>query len=707
MSAATQPCGNVAAEATSFVDRDSDIGEVRRLMSGARLVTLTGVGGVGKSRLAVHLAGQLRGDFRDGVWLVDLAQVRDSSLIPHTIVQTLGIHDGTGRDLLDLLGDTLRDRRMLLILDNCEHLIDDCAAAVDTLLRQAGELRILATTREALQVVGEHVHPVLPLSVPDPGSAGPIELREGKGQYAAITLFQQRATEAGSASALAEHDVAMVADVCRRLEGLPLALELAAARLPDLPLPVLREQLDDVVRGSAVRYPGARHTSLTAAVDWSYQLCSAGEQAVWARASVFEGNFGIEAAEHVCVGDDLPAGEVAEVLAALVEKSIMLREEHRGRMRYRMLDTIRTFGREKLRGAGAEKTYRSRHRDHYLAVAAEGERDWYGPRQAEIFTRTRLEHANLRAALDYCLASPEEYPAGLRLAGTLWFYWAGCGMLTEGRYWLDLALASTMEPSQDRAKALWVDGYVATLQGDVAGAVALLEECRTYADQTGNAVALAYSTHRLACNALLGDDVEHAKALFEHAQEQYRRLGEQNSNVMLAGIELAIASVFLGDLNRAAALCDEAREIGGAVGEKWASAYAIYVQALVALSRGDFAQATEHGRTCLRIKRPFNDLLGMVLAVEVLAWTEAAQGRWEAAATMLGSARRIWQSVGYPMFGSRYFGAPHGECESQTRRALGDRQFDSTFRSGMALSLDDAVAYALGEQGLRAGERVG
>jgi non-specific serine/threonine protein kinase len=242
---------------------------------------------------------------------------------------------------------------------------------------------------------------------------------------------------------------------------------------------------------------------------------------------------------------------------------------------------------------------------------------------------------------------------------------------------------------------LWVNGYVSTLQGDIPWAVTLLEECRGYAREAGDPFALAYSTHRLGCNQLCGDDVRHSMTLFEDARASYRRLDVVNSHVMMAAIELAIARVFVGDLDTAAALCEEARTIGAAHGEQWAYAYAIYVQALVSLSRGDFDEATEQGRTCLRIKRTFNDQLGIVLALEVLAWTAAGQRRWERAATMLGSAQRIWQSVGFPMFGSRYFGAPHGACEANTRSALGDERFESIVRHGRELSPEGAIAYAL------------
>ncbi|MCR6483173.1 LuxR C-terminal-related transcriptional regulator [Amycolatopsis sp. OK19-0408] len=679
--------GNLPADTTSFVGRKEDVAEVKHLLARARLVTLTGVGGVGKTRLAVQTAAGLARAFPDGVWLVELDGLQDPALVAHTVLEALGVPDETGRGAAAVLADHLRERRLLIVLDNCEHLLDACAALAHDLLRAAAGLRLLATSRERLALAGEHLWPVSPLPLPDPGRPLPAGawLR-----YPAMTLFAERAAAVDPAFAVTEENQERVAAVCRLLAGIPLALELAAGRLRVLTLAELETGLADCFRlpGTAKRGGEPRHQTLLAAVDWSFALCGPAEQRLWARASVFAGSFDLAAAERVCAGDD-----VRDLLAALVEKSVLVREGQR----FRLLEPLRQFGRDKLAESGEAAETRRRMRDHYLDLAECSERGWFGPEQTEIFRRTRLEHANLRAVLDRSLTEPGELDAGLRLASTLWYYWAGCGVFGEGRHWLDRALALAREPGASRAKALWVNGYVATLQGDHDGAITMLEECRTYARRAGDDVALAYATHRLGCNLLVGDDVGDAKTLFEEARTRYRQLGELNSNVMLADIELAVASIFLGDLDRAGELCEEACATGDAYGEQWAHAYAIYVQALVALGRGDFAGAGEHGRHCLRVKREFDDLLGIALAIEVLAWNEAAQGHWEPAATMLGSAQPIWQAVGFPMFGSRYFGAPHGECESRTREALGDAPFDAAFRRGREYGLAEAITYALGD----------
>jgi len=682
--------GNLPADTTSFLGRKDDVAEVKRLLGKARLVTLVGVGGVGKTRLALQTATELRRAFPDGVWLVEFANLQDTELVAHTVLEALGVHDETGRSQAGVLANYLRERRMLVILDNCEHLIEACAELAHDLLRAAAGLRLLATSRERLGVGCEHLWPVPPLPLPDPDQPLPSGawLR-----YPALALFAERASAVEPRFSVTSDNQSRVARVCHLLAGIPLAIELAAVRLRVLTLEELASGLDDCFRLPDTRTRGTlpRHQTLLAAVEWSFALCSAAEQRLWARMSVFAGGFDLRAAERVCAGNGLPGETVLEHLTALVDKSVLLSEREGERTRFRLLEPLRQYGQEKLRALGEEDELRRRHLDHYLAVAEQSEREWFGPGQPDIFKRTRAEHANLRAALDFSLGTP----VGLRLASTLWFYWAGCGVLGEGRHWLDRALAACPEPGPARAKALWVDGYVSTLQGDNAWAVRLLEECRVYAREVGDETAQAYAVHRLGCNTLCGDDVEYSKTLFEDARTRYQNLGELNSNVMLAAIELAIAAVFLGDLDRAAALCEEASRTGSAHGELWAYAYAIYVKGLVALSRGEFRTANRYGQECVRIKRNFNDLLGIVLAIELLAWIAAAEALWERAATLLGSALRIWQSVGFPMFGSRYFGAPHGDCEAKTRDALGEDRFESAVERGKNFSLDETIAYVL------------
>jgi non-specific serine/threonine protein kinase len=668
------------ADTTTFVGRRHDVAEVRRLLAESRLVTLTGVGGVGKTRLALRAAAETHRAFRDGVWFVELGGVTDPEMVVHTVLEQLGVHDDTVRQHRTVLVEHLRDRQALMVLDNCEHVVEATADLVDALLRGVPGLRVLVTSRERLGIDGEHLWQVAPLPR-DP----------------ALALFAERAAavEPGFSLSTENHD--KVSQICALVGGIPLAVELAAVRLRVLTLDHLLSRLDDTFRVLADGKRGGdpRHQTLHAAVDWSFHLCTRSEQILWARASVFSGTFDLEAAERVCSGEGVSQDRVMHSLTGLVDKSVVVAEQHPSGTRFRLLEPLRQYGLEKLRAAGREQVMRERHRDHFIEWAERREKEWFGPAQPQIFTLTRLEHANLRSALDFCSVNGGQHC--VHLASTLWFYWAGCGMLGEGRHWLDRAL-ETSAAGPLRAKALWVNGYVATLQGDIPASTRMLEECHRYAVEAGDGPALAYSTHRLACTHLIGDDLDLADNLFEQAMALYRGQGTVNSHTMLAGIELAISATFQHDFAAAERLCVEAKAVGEEHGELWAQAYAIYVLALCAWVSGDFARADQLGRECLRIKRTFHDLLGIVLAIEVLAWIAASQGDAARAATLLGATNEIWQSVGYPMFGSRYFGAPHGECESAAISALGEQEFRAEFRKGMDLELEDAISFAIGEE---------
>src|SRR5256714_3314213 len=465
--------GGLPADTTSFVGRKSDVAEVRRLVSGARLVTLTGVAGVGKTRLALRVAASVGRSFPDGVWLTELEHVRDAALVAHTVSESLGIRDETGRPPLTVLAEYLRDRKLLLVLDNCEHLTGACAQLVTALLDAAPGLSILATSRERLRVPEERDWQVAPLSLPDPEQPMPPGAAL---QYPALTLFAERARAAEPNFALTPQNEARVVQVCQLLDGLPLAIELIAVRLRALPLDHLLSRLTDGSWALAVGRRGRvpRHQTLEAAVAWSYQLCSAEEQALWARVSVFAGSFDEAAAMAVC---GLPAARVPRLLTGLVDKSVLIREGSPGRSRFRLLNTLRQYGWDRL-PAGDDDDLRRRHRDHYLALAEQGEKRWFGAEQLEVAAQTRLEHANLRAALASSLGTEQSGSppgarrrrAGLRLAATLWFYWASCGLLGEGRHWLDRPPPAHPGPRPGPGKALWGHRYGATPHGGLPGA---------------------------------------------------------------------------------------------------------------------------------------------------------------------------------------------------------------------------------------------
>lgn len=694
-SAPRQRVGNLPVEVSSFVDRREEVAETKRLLSATRLLTLTGVGGVGKTRLALRVAADLRRAFANGVWLVELAALRDPDLVVDTVVEALGIQDQSTRGQLAVLIHYLQGRQLLLVLDNCEHLTSSCAALVDTLLRAAAGLRVLATSRQVLDTDGERAWQVPPLPAPDPE----LPLPPGAAaRYPALALFAERATARGFA--ITADDQEPVARICHRLEGIPLAIELAAVRLRVLRPEQIVERLDDrfelLTAGNRTALP--RHQTLRAAIEWSFDLCTREEQLLWARASVFADGFDLAAAEEVCAGDGVAAGEILGLMTGLADKSVLICEEHADKMRYRLLDTIRQFGCERLRAAGEQEGVRRRHRDWYLRLAEGAEAEWFSPHQATWFARMRVEHANMRAALDFCLTEPGEIRTGLRMAAALWFYWSACGFPREGRHWLDRALALGTEPTREGVRARWANGWIALQQGHIADGESLLEECRTLARQRGDSSTMAHATHRLGFAALLRGDLSRAVALLEESLARFQSLGELNSLVIMARVGLAAAHVHQGDLDRAVVLCEEARAVCEGHGEQWARSYALYYLAYAEWGRGETRKAAAHARESLRIKRTFHDIVGIVLVVDLLAWTAAAEGMGEHAARLLGIAHQLWSTVGSPRLGSEKWNTPHATCEAQARRALGNAAFEAAFQHGTELSLDEALDCALGEK---------
>ncbi|MGW2182103.1 ATP-binding protein [Streptomyces sp. NPDC001732] len=672
--------GNLPAELSSFVGRENELTGLVRLLDESRLVTVVGVGGVGKTRCVTRIAALLEKRYCDGVRVAELSAVHDPELLEHALADALGLTDHTGRPPRAALLDHLAPRRLLLVIDGFEHLVDDCAGLVRELLRRAPYLRVLAAGRLPLELDGELVFPLPPMTDED-----------------AMRLFAERAAAVRPEFRLTDRNRAITRELCRRLDGIPLALELAAGRLRALSTEQVLQRLDDRFRlltGSSRSAP-ARHQTLRTAIGWSHELCAPEQRLLWARLSVFAGQFDLESVEYICGGADLPAESVLDVLSGLLAQSVVLREDTEHGTRYRLLDTMREYGAEWLAATGDADRLRRRHRDWFLGLATWCELDWFGPRQAEVAARAESELPNLRQAMEYSLESSGEAHLAQYLAGTLWFLWVGCGRLAEGRHWLDHVLEEETAYDSSRLKALWVLGQVAVLQGDPVGAISALQECRDEAERAGDSTALAYAVHQMGCLALVTDDMARAHRLLDDALGRYRELGELNSNVLRARIELATVVGFQGDLETAAEICQEVREICEDHGEQWALSYALYTLAFAALQRGRSDRARELLGKCLAIGRAFHDLLGSVLALELLALVTAVEGDTAEAAVLQGAADRIWPSVGLPLFGSAYYGQPRFRCEQLARRELGDGPYEAALRAGGLLDLDAVVARAL------------
>jgi non-specific serine/threonine protein kinase len=683
------------AEISSFVDRRAETAEVKRLLSVARLVTLTGAGGVGKSRLALRAVTELRRGFPGGLCRVDLSTLNDDTLIGYAVAAVLGLDHRGPRPVHEVLVEYLRDRRALLVLDNCEHVLTGCAGLVDALLRGAAGLRVLCTSRQALGAPGEHVWIVPPMVVPGPGEA-PAEAAVAP----AVVLFVERARAVAPGFTLGPRVRDAVVEICRRLDGLPLAIELAAAQMRTLSVEQLARALDDRFRVLSTRHATPRrHRTLQATFDWSYELCTPAERSAWERLSVFVASFDLAAAEYVCADAGLPPGGLLDLVAGLVEKSVLVRDERPGGVRYRLLDTVREYGLDRLRATGGgEAALRRRHLDWYLGLAERFGAEWFGPDQREWTERIRLEYPNLRALLGACLGPPGDVPAAQRLAGNLVYHWLPAGALPEGRYWLERVLAADTAPTAARARVLNAAvPIIGTL--DLAAGKVLAEEGLALARRLDDPVLIAgAAAGRGVVACLNGDDA----AAYDWLTDALDRFGD----LAVAGPLAAMASVTLGStvvqqgrpaegveiMERMLAACRER-------GELWWQGYAYSSLSWAAVAVGDLTRAAEHVRQALRIARPFGDSLSAGIHMERLAWIAADTGEADTAARLLGGADAIWRRIGRAYLDAPQWRRSHRTCESRARDALGGAAFEAAFAWGGRLDEARAVAFALGDEG--------
>lgn len=678
------------AEVTSFVGRRHEVAEVKQLLSKARAVTLTGVGGVGKTRLALRVAADVCRAFPDGVWLVELAEVDGPELVVQSIVESLEIRDRSLRPPIDVLAEHLRDLHALLILDNCEHVLHECAVVADQLLRAAPDLRILATSRQSLGIAGEQILPVPALQLPlTDNSRLPAESLT---RFDAVRLFAERAQAVLPAFAVTEDNRDAVLRICQRLDGMPLGIELAAVRLRALSVEELLARLDDRFRlltaGSRAVLP--RHQTLRALIDWSHALCTERERQMWARVSVFAGGLDLAAAEAVCSGDGIAPEDVVDLIIGLVDKSVLIREEDGRGVRYRLLDTIRDYGREQLAESGEEATLQRRHRDYFRDLAAQARARLFGPSQVAWFTRLQQEHANLRGALEYSFGNPAEARTGLAMAADLLYHWITSYYLGEGRGWLERGLAADTGPSEVRARALWSDSWLAIIQADIATARARLEECSTLGNQSGY-IAL-YS----GMIAMYQGASESAVTLYEEALAQHRARQDPVGEALTL-IRLSLAHSFLGNAALAVSLGEECLAVCEAHGEGWHRAYTMMALGVEVWRQGDTQRATALEKESLVFNRALGDSLGVGINLEVLAWIAATEARHQRAARLLGALQTIWHSAGATLSGYGHMVAYHDECVVTTREALGEAAFRTTFEKGAGLPYDEALAYALEE----------
>ncbi|WP_327321937.1 LuxR C-terminal-related transcriptional regulator [Streptomyces sp. NBC_01210] len=669
------------------------------MLSQTRLLTLTGPGGVGKTRLALRLAAHAQRSYPSGVFLVDLAAVETEQALTNAVLEVLGLNHGLGRLTPADLSERMRSKRILIVLDNCEHLLRPCAVLAHTLLEASPELQIIATSRQALGVDGEHLLNVAPLKAPDPDDAS---CDAAAGHNEALDLFTDRAAHVRGEFALTEADRRVAARICHRLEGVPLAIELAAARLRVLNCEQILRRLDDrfslLTGGNNVRLP--RQQTLRATMDWSFDLCGPQEQLLWARLSVFCGGFDLEAVEAVCSGDGLCREEILDVLAGLTDKSVLIRDECPSQVRYSMLETLRQYGHRRLCDSDELEILYRRHRDYYRALVLQAEAEWLTKQQAAWGVRLRRERSNLRVAMKFCLDEPGESEVGLELAASLWSHRVGAGGLAEERQWLARTLASETAPSRARAKALWADGWLALLCGDTAAAQGRVTECRALAQSLGDPQTNARADQLVGLAALFQDDFSRAVPLLDAALAQYRDHGDAGDSWATLFL-LSLASCLGGD-PRAAALAQECLDECEASGAQWSHAYALWVVGLHHWLRGEVRSAVRVLRKGLSIGQPSHNRLAAAQCLEVLAWARAKGGHGEEAAQLLGAAQGAWEQVGGTLPGVGQLLHHHAQCERQLRESLGDEDFTARVSAGTALGMEPAVARALGRASDRA-----
>ena len=703
--------GRLPAELSSFVGRRRELAETKRLTSGYRLVTLHGIGGVGKTRLAQRAAAQMVRAFPDGAWFVDLGEIGqldqavapdmpDRDVLAHLVAAVLGVRLHASRTSVESLCEYLAPRCLLLVLDNCEHVLSVCASVVDALLRVCPDLRIVATSREPLGLTGEVAYPVLPLPTADPVRRPGLADLTG---CESVALFVARGEAALPGFRLTTENCAAVADICHRLDGLPLAIELAAAWLRVLTPGQISSRLSDrfaLLNGGSRTAP-ERQQTLWGCIDWSYELCWKAEQRLWARLSVFAGSFEMDAVEGVCAGDDLGAEELLDLVAALIDKSVLGRDGHGPVMRYRMLETIRVYGREKLRESGDAGLLPRRHRDWHEQLVERANREWVSDRQAYWVHRLNLEYANLRAALDFCLGEPGEAERALRILVRLpALYWWGRGRFNEGRGWLDRALAQTAEPTAERARAVLLACRTAFAQADADAWERLLHEGEELGRRRDDPAVLSIAAFFRGTVALFADDTARAVELLESALALLDRAPEPELDQRLHVLfTLVAAAGLVGDQRRAIACYEEVLAITEPRGEGYHRSMAMWALGLAAWRQGDLPAAAAHEVASLRLKqeRGLDDSLGTALCLEVLAWAETGRQPLRAA-VLLGAVDALWAGHGMSIRSYRHLICHRQESERRTRRALGDSAFEQAYRQGRSLTEEESLAYALNER---------
>jgi len=684
---------NLPAARTSFIGREHELVKVKRALAMTRLLTLTGTGGSGKTRLALEVARELVGAYPDGVWLVQLAGLSEGELVPQKVAGVLGIRERPDQRISDTLAQTLRGKNMLLILDNCEHQVGAAAHLVDVLLDSCPGLRVMATSRESLSVAGEAIWLVSPLSVPDPKRLPTVVELEGS---ESARLFVERAHQRNPAFVLEPQNARSVAEICQKLDGIPLAIELAAARV-GLSAKQISERLKDslTILTSGNRTATPRQQTLRGTLDWSYELLSGGEKWLFRRLSVFAGGWTLGAAEVAGAGDGIERKDVLNLLTGLVHKSLVVMEATgESGVGYRMLEPIRQYAREKLEGSKEAEVVRRRHALWFLTFAEEAEPELRREQQGIWLERLESEHDNLRAALQCFLDRDETEPA-LRLCGALGDFWHMRGYLSEGRRWLEAALKDGEGSPTVRLKALVRTARITWEQGDYEATRILGEECIALSRGLENTADRAEALYILGLTALVTLELERASDDFQEAAALQRELGDK---VSLAHTIQGLGIVQIGrrDFVRAEELHEESLALAREAGDDFGIMFALGLGALAALHQDEHGQVRTLCAEGLEVSRLAGLTHGIIFHLQISAVSAGAQGQPSRLARLWGAAEALSESIGvtlYPIERRDY--SPYIDT---ARAQLDEAKWEAALAEGQAMSAEEAVEYALSAQ---------
>ncbi|MFD9888513.1 ATP-binding protein [Amycolatopsis sp. NPDC059027] len=681
---------------TSWVGRRQEVAELRNLLRGERLVTVVGPPGVGKTRLAAQVTSPAAGGFPDGVAFVELAELADAGLVANTVAVALGL-PGAGTPALVAAS---RERRTLLVLDNCEHLIDACAELVAAMLRACPRLVVLATSRQPLGVAGERLFVLSPLAVPDPDEVrSAAELT----RYSAVSLFADRVRAVLPSFEITEDNYPDVARLCRGLEGLPLAIELAAVRVRSLSVRQLSDRLGtrlSLLTG-VTRAAPQRQRTLRGTVDWSYRLCTPQERLVWARASVFAGSFDLDAAERVCGGAGVEPDAVVDLIDGLVGKSVLAVREHAGENRYRMLETLREYGREQLPAEELRRVGR-RHRDCYAARARRVREAEGSPDTLPLCHRLRPDHPNLRVALEFCLRTPGEADAGVAMTTDLHLYWQMGRLNAEARTWLDRLLPNASPDGPRKCLALLYSADYRLHEGALERCAELVAEATDLAARTGDEALVARARFTAGFLAECQGDPGHAAGIFSAAVAGFRAAGNRRGELIALNHQ-GWSTGFSGDPDRGRALVREGLVRGTEYGDRYARVYAL---ASLVMLEAEFGAATTAARDLRALKAAIEETGLDRWDVEWLAsagWVAGRLGDHARAATLYGITETACRTQGIAMHTLAAFEIPNARHVQSSREALGDREFEKHFTNGAAMSERDALRYAGDTPSPRAG----